>query len=144
MSNQIFKSSPPIHILFDLCDKICSKNNNFYIFNNNSFKKINLLKLLDNFLKAIKPYYHESKKYYVDRKITFSNFNTILRQICKINNIAYVNSLKYINGSYEITYHIYYNNEFIINENIVEELEEELEEEDHEVLIENSKNNNDL
>jgi hypothetical protein len=108
MSNQIFKEIPKKELLFNLLDSVCEKNENYYIFNNNSYKLINYKNLMNNFLKCLKYYYHDSKQFYINRNMTFTNFNTILRHLCKCNNIIFFNSLKYINGSYEITYKIYF------------------------------------
>ena len=39
--SQIVRSSLPNNILIELLDKVCHKNNNYYIFNNESYKKGN-------------------------------------------------------------------------------------------------------
>ena len=40
MSNQLFKKDIPIYLLFDLLDQVCEKKDNYYIVDNNSYKKI--------------------------------------------------------------------------------------------------------
>ena len=37
-------------------------------------------------------YYHNSKKKYLERKLTYNSFTTVLRQICNFNNITYTTS----------------------------------------------------
>ena len=109
MSNQIFKEMPKKELLFNLLDNVCEKNDMHYIFDNNSYKLIHYHKLMDNFIKCLKYYYHDSKQFYLTRPMTFTNFNTILRHLCKCNNITFLNSLKYINGTYEIIYQVNFN-----------------------------------
>ena len=93
MNSQIFKSHIPKELLFDLLDKICMKNNNYYILNKISYKKCEFLQLLDPFYSALSEYYHVSKQFYITRKQTYSSFVTIIRQICKLNNINYISKI---------------------------------------------------
>ena len=44
---------------------------------------------------------------YLDKKLTYNSFTTILRQICNYNKITYTSQIKYDKSSYEITYYIY-------------------------------------
>ena len=107
MSSQIFKSSVPKEILMELLDTICNKNEKYYILNKTSFKKGNFLDLLEKFCNDILKYYHESKKKYVTRKLTYTSFLTIIRQICRINNINYTSKIHHIKCTYDIVYHIF-------------------------------------
>ena len=108
MSIQIFKNKIPNEHLFDLLNKICIKNDNHYILNNISFKKGLYENYIDNFFESIKPYYHNSKKKYLERKQTYNNFTTIIRQICNHNNIIYTSKIKYEKSEYEIIYIIFF------------------------------------
>ena len=77
---------------------------------NNSKKKNKLAKLknyLNEFIENIKPNYHISKQYYLTRKLNYSKFITIIRQICKSNEIPYTSEITYNKSSYEIQYYIY-------------------------------------
>ena len=38
----------------------------------------------------------DSQKFYVERKMTYKNFVTILRQICKYHNIPFTTNIKYL------------------------------------------------
>ena len=82
--SQVFKNYFSKNILFDFLDSCCDKskekdNEDFYEFNNTSFKKAKFEeKDLEVFYKSIKPYYHNSKKFYVDREKTYKNFITIM------------------------------------------------------------------
>ena len=110
MSIQIFKNKVPNELLLDLLNKICMKNEKHYILNTISFKKGIYDSSIDVFLESIKPYYHNSKRKYLERKKTYNNFTTIIRQICNYNNIVYTSQLKYENSEYEIIYIIFHGN----------------------------------
>lgn len=108
MSTQIFKNQIPTNIFFELLDKICLKNEKHYIFNIDSFKKGVYNAEIQKFIILCNPYYHISKRKYLERKLTHNSFTTILRQICKFNNIKYTSEIKYDKSSYDIVYYIYY------------------------------------
>ena len=105
--SQIVRSSLPNNILIELLDKVCHKNNNYYIFNNESYKKGNLYNLFDLFIDNIRPYYYNSKQFYLDRNISFKMLTTIIRQICNSKGIVYTNHIKYHKSSHEVHYYIY-------------------------------------
>jgi hypothetical protein len=108
MSLQIFKEKIPPDKLFDLLDELCVKNDKYYIFNMISYKKGVFTEKINNFLNTCKPYYFNSKKQYLERKMTYNNFMTIVRQICNLNNIFYTSKIKYNKSLYEIEYYIYF------------------------------------
>jgi len=107
MTSQIFKDNIPNNLLFNLLEKICLKNFKFFTFNNDSFKKGIYTNDIQDFLKICNTYYHNSKKKYLERKLTYNNFTTILRQICNHNKIKYTTEIKYIKSNYNIVYYIY-------------------------------------
>lgn len=108
MSTQIFKNFIPNEILFKLLDEICLKNDKHYIFNTNSFKKGLYNNSIIEFIEYCKPYYHNSKKKYLERKLTYNCFSTIIRQICNFNKITYTSQIKYDKSKYDIIYYIYH------------------------------------
>jgi hypothetical protein len=108
MSNQIFKNSIPNEILFNLLDSICMKNEKHYVFNNETFKKGIFKESIQQFITICNPYYHLSKKKYLERKMTYNSFTTILRQICNCNKITYTSQIKYDKSKYDIVYYIFY------------------------------------
>ena len=108
MTSQIFKNRIPSEILFDLLEKICIKNNGYYLLNRGAYKKAMYNSLIEPFCDTILPYYHISKKFYVTRKQNQSSFITILRQICKYLNINYTSKITYNKSTYDIIYQIYY------------------------------------
>jgi hypothetical protein len=107
MSTQIFKQIIPNEIVYKLLDEICLKNEKYYILNNDSFKKGMFKELIQTFIELCFPYYHISKRKYLNRKITYNTFTTILRQICNFNQIIYTSQIKYDKSTYDIVYNIY-------------------------------------
>jgi len=109
MSLQIFKERIPPDILFVLLEDLCVKTEKYFIFNTISYKKGIFTEKINDFLNACKQYYFLSKQTYLDRKMTYNNFMTVVRQICNSNNIVYTSKIKYNKSLYEIEYYIYYN-----------------------------------
>jgi hypothetical protein len=108
MSNsQIFKKKFPTEILFQLLDKVAEKSEKLYIFNQESFKRGVLQEDIQKFLEDCKEYYHLSKQKYLERKLSFNSFTTVLRQICKYNKVTYTTQIKYDKSSYSIIYFVY-------------------------------------
>jgi hypothetical protein len=107
MSTQIFKKNIPNDILFKLLDSICIKYDKYYIYNIEAFKSGIFKEIIPKFIEECRPYYHLSKKKYLDTKTTYNSFTTILRQICNFNKIKYVSQIKYDKSKYNIIYYIY-------------------------------------
>ena len=76
MSKQIFKNPIPIDSLFSLLDTICTKEENKYVFNNNSYKKGIFENSIPPFIESCRPYYHNSKQKYLDKKLTYNSFSS--------------------------------------------------------------------
>ena len=71
--SQIFKSIPPINILFNL----------------------------------LIPFYHKAKKFYLERKVDYKRFLTIVRQICNANGIPFNYQNHFEKSTYDIIYKIF-------------------------------------
>jgi hypothetical protein len=108
MSNQIFKNKIPNENFFGLLEKITLKTEKCYIFNLDAFKKGIYTQDIQAFLEVCRPYYHISKQKYLERKLTYNSFTTILRQICNFNKITYTSQIKYDKSTYDIFYYIYF------------------------------------
>ena len=108
MSIQIFKKHIPNELLFQLLDSICLKNEKHYTYNVEAFKRGIFKESIQKFIEECKPYYHLSKKKYLENKLTFNSITTILRQICNFNKITYTSQIKYDKSSYSIIYYLYY------------------------------------
>jgi len=107
MSTQIFKSTIDKNTLKDFLEKIANKTEKYFIINNVSFKKGLYNDNISCFYETIKPNYHISKRKYLEKAPTYNNFCTVIRQICKFNNIMYNSKIKYDKSNYEILYYIY-------------------------------------
>ena len=108
MSNQIFKKDYPKENLFNFLDKICTKTDKYYLIDSIAFKKSEYSNNIVDFCNEVQPYYHKSKMFYVTRKLNYSHFTTIVRQLCKKNHILFTSKIKYDKSKYEILYYIYF------------------------------------
>ena len=106
MPSQLFKHLVPMESLFAFLSKVCEKEHSYYKFNSDAFKRANLNNISCSFIEEIKPCYHAAKQKYVERKQTYTNFITILRQICNSHNIGYTSKISYSKSKYEIIYYI--------------------------------------
>jgi hypothetical protein len=106
----MLKQNFDITILYELLEKICEKindlSNNFYIIDMVSFKRLEYYDILNTFVKKVEPYYINSKKFYVTRKLDYNKFLTLIRQICKFSNINYYSKISYDKSKYFIKYYI--------------------------------------
>lgn len=103
----IFKNKIPIAILFDLLDKVNSRQEIYYLLNKSIFKCIQLGNFLPAFYKECFNYYKPKKTKYLKQPFTYKSFLTVVRQICNANKIHFEYKIKYIHSKYEIIYHIY-------------------------------------
>jgi len=110
MLKKTFKQAIPHNLLFDLLEQVCLKTDKYYFFDLNAYKKMIFLELQDPFILAIREYYHTSKLFYLDRKITYNSFTNILRQICKYSEIEVQSEMKYNYSQYYINFYIYHTN----------------------------------
>jgi hypothetical protein len=110
MSTQIFKNSFPNEILINLLDNIALKTDKCYVINTASYKKGVFNETISKFIEECKPFYHLSKQKYLERKLTYNSFVTVLRQICNYNKITYTSQIKYDKSTYNIVYYIYFFN----------------------------------
>ena len=108
MTSQIFKNPISNQILIKLLDDIAVKSDKCYVLNNNSYKKGMFNNIIIDFINQCIPYYHLSKRKYLERKLTYNSFITIIRQICNFNKITYKSQLKYDKSNYDIIYYIYF------------------------------------
>ena len=107
MSSQIFKTKPPLNEMIIFLNEYGEYKNDKYILSKTLFKKAQLNNKIQPFIDLIKHHYYKSKKKYVERKMTYKNFVTIIRQICKMHEIGFVSSIKYSKSKYEIKYSIF-------------------------------------
>jgi len=108
MSN-IIKKDFNKEIIFDLLNEISilDLNKEYFILNNESYKKGQMNNIIINFIEKIKDFYIKSKQFYLERTLNYKKFLTIIRQVCKSQNIPIKIKINYIKSKYEIIYHIY-------------------------------------
>jgi hypothetical protein len=107
MTSQIFKNPIPNELVMKLLDDIAIKTDKCYVINNNVYKKGVFNDTIKLFILECSPYYHLSKRKYLERKLTYNSFITIIRQICNFNKITYTSQIKYDKSVYDIVYYIY-------------------------------------
>ncbi len=106
--SQTFKTNIDKSILFVFLEKVCNKTEKFFLFDLNAYKKGEFIGANQELFDIIKPYYHESKQFYVDRKPSYPRMCTILRQICNSNSIMFSTKIVYSKSKFNIPYHIYF------------------------------------
>ena len=107
--SQIFKKAVPLHVLYDLLDLYSHNNVKYYLVNDIFYKKLKFDNVLEKFLQTIKPYYYDSKRFYVERDMSYVRFTTIIRQICKFHKLHFSSKILYDRSKYNINYYIYKN-----------------------------------
>ena len=107
MSKSLFIKDISNNILFSLLNKTCKQEDNKYIWNKVSFKTALYHNYISEFCNEIKAYYHPKKQFYIERKIDYYKFITIIRQICNVNKINYTSKFEYGKSNYEIVYYIF-------------------------------------
>lgn len=105
--SQIFKTQFPNEQFYPFIQSFCLANDKYFVLSKTAFRKAQFHNILDPFIALIIPYYHSSKKYYIERKLNYTQFLTIIRQICKANAISFVSKVVYDKSQYEIVYYIY-------------------------------------
>jgi hypothetical protein len=107
MTSQIFKKIYPKESFINFIDKFAYNINNYYLINKSYYKRAIFLDIVKEFIDDIKDYYHVSKRKYIENVDNYSKFMTIIRQMCKINNINFISKIIYTKSTYDITYYIY-------------------------------------
>ena len=106
MTSNIFIKDFSNNILYNFLDEFCIIENNYYTFDKELYKKYEYFNKLDNFYELMKSLYKSNKKYYLERNYSYNNLLTIIRHICKKNNIIYFNKIIYNKSKYSIIYYI--------------------------------------
>lgn len=108
MTNQIIKHK--IDFFDDFVKLIGQKENKYIMVNNNNYKIAEYKGLISPFLLRLEPYYYETNKKYLTRKMNYNNFITVLRQISTKNEVVYDSVMKYNHSRHYIEYHFYLDN----------------------------------
>jgi len=108
MSKQIFRKTVPISILFDLLEQVCLKTDKYYLVDTNAYKQLINHNLHEPLVEKLTEYYHISKQFYLQRKMTYNSFTNIVRQVCKSANVMFTSQIKYNESEYSIHYLVYF------------------------------------
>ncbi len=100
----IFVERYPLDKLYDFFKENTVLQGENFFFDINLYKKGIFNENINKFVSSLEPYYKKQKKFYITRELTYKNFMTILRQLCRSHDIEYTNKIKYINNSYHIEY----------------------------------------
>ena len=106
--SQIFRKNVPNELLFKLLDNNAVKTQKYFVVNNVLYKKLQFNNELIPFLESLMEFYHISKQYYLTRKMNYTKFITVIRQICKQNNLSFTSNIKYDKSKYNINYFIFF------------------------------------
>lgn len=99
--NRIFKVKPDKEQFIDFLKEICIIENKNFIFYDELYKKSKTV--IDKYFLDLKNNYHNSKLEYI-KDINFNKCITLIKQICKINDIEFTSKRKYFNNTYKIYY----------------------------------------
>ena len=106
MGTQLFKTNVPIEHVWTFLKLIAEEKDSDYILTKILYKQAEYNNQLNEFINFLKPYYYKSKLYYLERKLDYVKFMTIIRQLCNANKIEYTSKIVYNNSGYEIEYTI--------------------------------------
>jgi len=106
--SQIFKQKIPNELFVQFLESIAVKTDKLYIIDNNVYKKGLFNGIIASFFEECSQYYHVSKRKYLEKKTTYNSFITVIRQICKFNNLTYTSQIKYDKSNYDIVYTIFF------------------------------------
>lgn len=108
MTSQIFKNKISNEIIVSFLESFALKTDKTYVINNNVYKRGIFNGKIVEFFKTCEPFYHISKRKYLEKKTTYNSFITVIRQICNFNNIRYTSKIKYDKSNYDIIYTIFF------------------------------------
>jgi hypothetical protein len=102
----MFKEDISNDILYNFLKIHCRLENNFYILDKLVYKKYEYNKQIDLLKDNLKEMYKNCKKFYLERENNYNNLLTIIRHLCKKNNINYTRKINYDKNKYNIIYYI--------------------------------------
>lgn len=116
-SHKLLKTSIPNELFYDFIKNIAHKmpNSNYYLIDLSAYKKATYCdecqpdkpSLLQQFCTDLMPYYCNDKQFFLTRKMSCNNLNTLLRQVCRHNAIECKTDRKYDKSKTQIVYYIY-------------------------------------
>lgn len=107
MGSQVFKTIPNYLEVFSLLDEVCVKTEKLFVVTDITFKQLFYGDRIEKFYDYLRPYYHVSKRFYLEIERGYSGFLAVLRQLCKVFDISYVSKVVHHHGIYSNTLIIY-------------------------------------
>ena len=116
--HKLMKTAVPNELFYDFVKKIAHKmpNSNYFLIDLFAYKKatyydeeqavLHESSLLHKFCQDLMPYYYKDKQFFLTRKMSYNNLNTILRQVCRHNSIECKSERKYDKSKTHIVYYI--------------------------------------
>jgi hypothetical protein len=104
MPSQIFKLPPDMNVFKSFLDDVSDIENDRYVISMAAFKRSEMFDHMTTFCDYLEECYYDSKKFYVRRRMTYKNFITVIRQVCKVSDLAYTTQTRYYKSSYEMVY----------------------------------------
>ena len=105
--SQIIKTLIKKELLLNYFKTVGWDKTKYILIDKFSFKKSKLDDQLNIFINFLKPYYYKNKLFYLERNLSYNNFTTIIRQLCKTHNIPFTSKIIYNKSKYIIEYYIY-------------------------------------
>lgn len=105
--NRIFRMVPDFKTIFAYLDEVCYRDRSHFVVDDIVYKRIKYDDRIFGLYNYLKPFYHSSKRKYVDGCASQSGFLTILRQICNLFCIQHQSKILYRNATYVKTLTIY-------------------------------------
>ena len=123
-SHKLLKTHVPNELFYDFIKKVAHKmpNSDWFLIDLFAYKKATYCdegpdaiagddtpsqSLLQQFCEDLMPYYCKDKQFFLTRKMSYNNLNTILRQICRHNSIECRSERKYDKSKTHIVYYIH-------------------------------------
>ena len=94
-----------VEFLNEFLLSIGTLENAHIMINETNYNKAQYNGLIQPFLLKLEPYYHISKMFYIRRPPTYAGFITVLRQICKMNEVKYNSKIKYTKSTHYLEYY---------------------------------------
>jgi len=107
VKNQILKGS--VDFFNEYLLKFGTLENNYVMINPNNFKRAKYSESLREFLDKVEPFYHSSKKKYINRDdMNYMQFITVLRQVSHMNGVFFDYKIKYTNSKHYMEYYFFF------------------------------------
>jgi len=105
-TERVFQSRVPVEPILAFFASTTDKAAERYDYSKIEFKRGLLLGQVDKFVATMRPHYRPiAVQQYLNRPLTYPNFLTILRQLCRAVGILWCSETTYHHGVYDIVYH---------------------------------------